>query len=82
MKKPIRYKVLSIPTAGTPIDDAIVYELTLQTEATPHDILRESAGIDVSNISSVNQASFTPGAFAWIATTKIGACYYIFQHAG
>ena len=79
-KQQSHYKVLSIPALGAPLDDALVYELTFASEATPHDILRESAGLDQSSITGINQASYTPGACAWNVTTRHGACYYIFQH--
>jgi hypothetical protein len=80
-KKPCNYRVLAIPELGAPLNDALVYELTFAAEASPHDILRESAGLDHSSITSVNQASYTPGAFAWNVMTRSGACYYIFQHS-
>jgi hypothetical protein len=79
-KKQASYRVLAIPALGAPIDDALVYELTFESEASPHDILRESAGIDKSSITTVNQASYTPGAYAWTVMTRTGACYYVFQH--
>jgi hypothetical protein len=78
-KRQANYKVLAIPALGAPIDDALVYELTFETEATPHDILRESAGIDKSSITTVTQASYVPGAYAWTVMTRTGACYYVFQ---
>ena len=76
MVKQFNYRILE---GLSQLEDALVYDVTFTTEATPHDILCEAIQLKSEDIAKVDQVSFVPGLSAWIAKTKANNIYFIYQ---